>query len=316
MTKHVVSCIVLSIPIWAVPLGRADEPLTIATFNCYWLIESKIQQRHDVSAQSADERAAAFAEKAGLVARAIADLDADVIGLVEVGPERDVQVLRDAVEAEGVDYPHVAVCDSKDSFTRQHVAVFSKRPLRDVVREITGRESYDEELDDADTEKDTGVSKGMRVTFTAAGRDVHLYVVHFVSERGGHEADAKRVAQASIVRRHYLDLLRRGQHVVVVGDLNDYRGQPAVRRVRGRDDIFGDLIQTGQTRYFNSSVLGTRWTHEFRGQRRQIDHVLVSRSIKEAATRSNGIRARVVPHAGEAVSDHRPFVVTIRFRDP
>ncbi len=157
---------------------------------------------------------------------------------------------------------------------------------------------------------------GMRVTFTAAGRDSHLYVVHLVSERGGHEGDAKRVAQASVVRRHYLDSIRRGEHVMVVGDLNDYRGQPAIRRIRGRDDIFADLIQTGRYRYFDADLRDTRWTHEFRGQRRQIDHVLLSQSLKAVTSRSGGIRARVPAHDGETISDHRPFVVTLRFPDP
>ncbi len=291
---------------------QAATDITVATFNCEWLIKSKIEKKYGVDALADAERAAKFTTAVDVVADVIKRIDADVITLCEVGPEADVEALRLAVKAKGLDYPHKAVCNSSAT---QFVAVFSKFPLTNVVKAIPGRESYDRELDDPEEESDTGVSKGLRVTVNMAGQSIQLYVCHFISEIQGHESDAQRVAQASIVRRHYLADLRAGKHVIVTGDLNASRGSPAVRRLRGRDDLFGDLIQTGHSRYFQDDNL--RWTYVFKGRRNQLDHVLPSFSVKTATT---SIRARTFEvtetlPGGKKASDHRPLIVRFRFRD-
>jgi len=249
------------------------------------------------------------------VARTIAGIDADIICLTEVGPQEEIAILQELVAAEGVTYPHFEACDSNDP-TGQYVAIFSKRPLDNVLRKIPGREFYDKELDDPDSEDDTGVTKGMHVTFEVAGQTVHLYAVHLASERGGHEQDAQRIAQASIIRRHYLQHLNRGEHVIVCGDLNDRRGQPTLRRIRGRDDLWGDLVQTGNAEYFPEEESGTRWTYQFRGERNQIDHILPSWSVRQACKR---FKTSTVPvtetFEGLLASDHRALVVEFCFED-
>jgi endonuclease/exonuclease/phosphatase family metal-dependent hydrolase len=254
-------------------------------------------------------RDARFTEAAQAVAAVIASINADVIALTEVGNTTDLAELNAAVAAAGATYPHTAVCDCTDSSTQQHVAVLSRFPLRDLLTAIPGRETYNTELDDPETEKDTGISKGLRVTFDAAGETIHLYVAHLRSERGGHETDAQRIAQASIIRRHYLPLVQAGEHVIVAGDLNDKRGQPTLLRIRGRDDIWSDLIQTGLAEYFDASEVDSRWTYEFQGTRQQIDHVLVSRSIRSDAS----IGTQILDHGNALASDHRPVVVSLGF---
>jgi len=49
---------------------------------------------------------------------------------------------------------------------------------------------------------------------------------------------------------------------------------------RGLDDIWPDLIQTGNYEYFRDTGPGSRWTYEFQGERNQIDHIPLSPSIK------------------------------------
>jgi endonuclease/exonuclease/phosphatase family metal-dependent hydrolase len=234
-----------------------------------------------------------FSEAAKAVARFIKQIDADVIGLVEVGSERDVRELLEEVRKLGLDYPYCVVGSRVEQRTYQNNAVFSKFELKELVAPIPGREAYDAELDDPEAERWTGVRKGLRVSFTAYGQTFHAYVLHLTSERGGHEADARRIAEASIVRRHYLPLLTSGKHLIVMGDLNDRRNEPAIRRIRGRDDIQPDLIQTGRYEYFDRDELDTRWTYDFRGALNQIDHVLLSESIEQACTR---IRSRTINH--------------------
>jgi endonuclease/exonuclease/phosphatase family metal-dependent hydrolase len=328
MKKHTfLYCFLLvSISVTTVSLGQ-DRTLTIATFNCEFLTRPKVHIKFGLPFNIEDAgreeqeawaqpgaRDLKYKEAAQAVAEVVHAVGADVIALVEVGNDDDVIELRDEILALGLDYPHAAVGRSRDTATRQYVAVLSRYPLSDFLAEIPGRESFLEEPDDPDTEDDTGVSKGMRVTVSAFGHDFLLYVVHLASERGGHEQDQQRIAQASIVRRHYLPALRDGALVIVAGDLNDKRGQPAIHRIRGFDDIDEDLIQTGLYDYFARGEADTRWTYQYQGIRQQIDHILLSRSIRDLTT-SNGIRAHTVAHDNALASDHRPLVVTLQLQE-
>jgi endonuclease/exonuclease/phosphatase family metal-dependent hydrolase len=301
----------------------AEEALTIATFNCEFLTRPKVHVKFGLGFNLNDTEDAEwtqafrdqrFAEATRAVARVIHGIDADVIALTEVGNAGDVAELREAVADLGTSYPHFEVGHSTDHTTKQHVAVFSRFPITDVVESIPGREFYLGEIDDPETEKHTGVSKGMRVTINAHGRKILLYAIHLASERGGHEQDQQRIAQASIVRRHYLPEIQDGELVIVAGDLNDDRGQPTLHRIRGLDDMFDDLIQTGLPNYFEDNEVSTRWTYEFQGVRRQIDHVLLSFTVKDETT-SSGIETRTVDHGDPLASDHRPLVVTLTLDD-
>ncbi|GKS59864.1 hypothetical protein YTPLAS18_34000 [Nitrospira sp.] len=97
----------------------------------------------------------------------------------------------------------------------------------------------------------------------------------------------------------------------MAGDFNADRGDPTLRRIRGRDDIWEDLIETGQYSFFDPTQQVTRWTYEFRGVRQQLDHILISQSVKDA---SKKVSPRVLDQTNPRVSDHRPFVLTLDLR--
>jgi endonuclease/exonuclease/phosphatase family metal-dependent hydrolase len=127
------------------------------------------------------------------------------------------------------------------------------------------------------------------------------------------EGDAQRIAQASIVRRNYLPAINAGDYVIVAGDLNDKKGEPAIKRIRGFDDIYLDLIQTGQIGYFKKAEWDQSWTYKFEGVRQQIDHILISRNIKEDC-KKGGVDTSVMSQVNPLVSDHRPLIVELGFR--
>lgn len=225
----------------------------MATFNAEFLIPSKVHVKYglrfnigDKSQAEQDEwevpvfRTLKFEEAVERVAGLLATVETDVLVLTEVGNEEDVDALVQQIAAHGVNYDHVAVCDCSDNYTQQHVAILSKIPFvsGSIISSIPGREAYILEPDDADEQDDTGVSKGMRVSIDVDNQLVHIYAVHLASERGGHDKDQQRIAQASIVRRHSIPALNAGEHVIVAGDLNDRRGQPTLKRIRGLDDIW------------------------------------------------------------------------------
>ncbi len=305
------------------------DTLTITTFNCEFLNERKVHIKFDEEPpgsewNDSDFRHQRFVEASAAVADFLATFDSDVLVLTEVGKREEVELLRQQLEDRGQNYPWLEVCKSADRGTGQHVAILSRLKIKEAVLEIPGREFYIAEEDDpAEEIKDTGISKGMRVTVESKGREFIIYGVHLISERLGPEDDFKRLAQASILRRHMLNDLQNGKYIIVAGDFNDHRGQPPLRRVRGLDDIFEDFIQTGYTRYFDKDKYDTRWTYTYMGERQQIDHILVSLSLKEACLQRKGIRARTTGPNPQArsinnrsvrISDHRAFTVQLIVR--
>jgi endonuclease/exonuclease/phosphatase (EEP) superfamily protein YafD len=310
------------------PACAAAQDVSVATFNCEFLVRSRVHVKFGLPLRIADAAAAdraawaqpgfrdaRFAEAAAAVAGVLAQTGADVLALTEVGDDADVAELQRALAARGAPYPHRFVGTTADFTTGQHVAVLSRLPLSRGQRRLAGRELYVAEPDDPETEEETGLSKALRVTVDARGRALVLYLAHLVAERGGPEADAQRLAQAAVLRRHLLPALMADSLVVVAGDLNDGRGEPPLRRLQGLDDLFPDLLQTGHARYFAADRLGERWTYEYEGVREQIDHVLVSFPVREACRTQRGVEARTLDHGDPLASDHRALVVTFHFRE-
>ena len=306
-------------------IAAQAETLTVATFNAEFLFPSRVHVKYGLNfnmsrntpaeqAQWAPPafRSTQFDAAVDTVAEFLATAETDVLTLTEVGKGADLTALVNALETNGADYPFVEVCDCNDGIG-QNVAILSKHSfVGTVVKSIPGREVYDLESDDPDEQKDTGISKGLRATIEIDGEKIHIYVVHLASEREGHEKDQQRIAQATIVRRHALSAINANEHVIITGDLNDRRGQPTLRRLRGLDDIWPDLIQTGNYKYFDKGEEASRWTYEFRGELNQIDHILLSYGLRKNQTSSIRTKVIDVPDGDDpSISDHRPLIVEI-----
>lgn len=296
-------------------LTSIAQEITVATFNAEFLNKYRIQARYGVSFDLSEEpqdvqnfwkdetnRDAKLKEASDDVAELIKQMNADIMTLTEVGNADDIEVLKASLSAIGVDYEFSAVCECTDSFTGQHVAVLSKYPLKEIWPQITGRSLYLEETD-GDSERETGISKGLKVTVTIEDQDIDVFVLHFKSERGGFTSDAQRLAQASIARRAVIQQMNKGRKVIVAGDLNDQKGTATMYRLRGFDDIYEEMIQTGHSQYFEN--MDVRWTYNYKGEPEQIDHILVSPGL----TDRKGIKTSIIK--SESVSDHNPVIVKL-----
>ena len=317
---------ILALCLFLASLTSAEERLRLATFNCEFLTRNKIHVKYsfpfelekeaDLQLWTPQYREERFAESVRATARVLEEIDADVLGLTEVGPVGDVEALRSELKRLGLNYPYLLVCEKGESYTAQHVALLSRFPLTEPVLALGESEFYIPEPDDPETEKEATLPKALKAVVKSPLGSLHLYLVHLRSERGGHGSDMERISQASIVRRHSLPLLQAGQHVVVMGDLNDKRGQPALLRVRGLDDIYPDLLQTGHAGFFSRDKEDTRWTYKYKGEYQQIDHILLSVSLRDRLGK-RGIRPRTYPMRGNIgtthypASDHRPWVVDL-----
>ncbi len=299
-------------------LSVVSQEISIATFNAEFLNKSRVHvkfgKQFDISRESIDEqefwnndtnRTAKLREASANVAQMIKRINTDIITLTEVGGSEDLEVLLSELNQIGVNYDHWQVCNCTDSFTGQHVAVFSKYPLKEVWPEITGRSIYLEETD-GDSENETGISKGLKVTATINQKNIDIFVFHLKSERGGYDSDAQRLAQASIARRAIIKQLNEGRKVIVTGDLNSEKRTESIYRIRGFDDLYEELIQTGHSDYFENTDV--RWTYIYRGEPEQIDHILVSPGL----TSKSDIKTSILETNDDKISDHNPVIVKLK----
>ncbi len=304
------------------------QELKIATFNCEFLIKRKVHVKFglpfDLRSQpdsvkqfwaDATNRDLKFEEAADSVAKHIKQIDADIIGLTEVGNEDDVEVLVQKIKNYGLDYRYVRVCKSTDSSTGQHVAILSKHRLRRVEYAFSDRGLYFIEAD-KDEVKETGISKGMKATVKVSGVEINLFLLHLKSERGSYESDQQRIKQAEIIRNLTLPYIKDNKHVVVMGDFNSEKRHDVLLTLRGFKDIYEELVQTGDTYYFKD--FSTRWTYQFQGNKEQIDHILLSIPLTRLCYRNTssrfGITSTIIETDDKFVSDHNALLVHLIFR--
>lgn len=302
------------------------QNLTFATFNCEFLLPKKVHMKYGywyngkntpTTWKKAGFRQEQFEKAVDSVAAHLATLQADVLGLTEVGDQKAVQQLAHALQKRGLEYRYLQVGASQDTETGQHVAILSKYPLSDVVPVFPNRGLYYVESD-YDQVEETGISKGMKAAVTVNNQVFQVFIFHFKSERGGEESDQKRLMQAEIARRVSLPYLERGEHVVIMGDLNVEKRHPVLLTLRGFRDIQEELIQTGDSYFFED--LTTRWTYNYKGQYEQLDHILLSLSVRDLCQDNNprqkqwGIKTSIVPTPNDFISDHNAVRVQLYFK--
>ncbi len=169
----------LALTCFSVPDIARGESLTVATFNTEFLLTHKVHVKYGFKYNMSENpqavrdqwspvvfRTQRFEEAVDAVAEVIADIDTDVLVLTEVGDGSDLASLVNAIQTHGTTYPYYEVCECNDRNTGQHVAILSKRPFlaSETMLSLPGRAAFDAEVDDPDEQKDTGVSKGMRVS--------------------------------------------------------------------------------------------------------------------------------------------------------
>jgi endonuclease/exonuclease/phosphatase family metal-dependent hydrolase len=200
-------------------------------------------------------------------ARVIADIDADVIAIIEA--EDRPSLVRLNKELLGGRYEHVMLVDGNDD-RGIDVGIMTKK--RYEIRSIRSN---------VDTKDRTGPvfsrDCAQYEISTPSGSVVHVLVNHFKSQSGG--GGAKRKRQAKEVRRIADELVADGENVIVLGDLNE--GQPALDKpatnLRELFDPAGPLVSCYELPGFEP---GARpGTFDACGIRNRLDYLLVSRSL-------------------------------------
>ena len=303
--------------------------IRLATFNCENLF-ARFRFRSNINPSDANRRGwiaeeTAFHELSlndkALTGMAIRELDADVLALQEVEDIDTLKHFRAQSLGGRTAYPYVAGIDGNDP-RRIDVAVLSRFP-------ITGMRSNQHLLDPQSPTKELFSRDCLEVDVVLGGTTLKLFVQHFKSMMGGrqqtHGKRARQAAEVMKIVRERLGDDPGDQPFAVLGDLNDYpesnvEGDSALNDLVGWDAV-ENLVERLPER--------DQWTHFWAKQKeyRQLDYLLLSRSLAEASAgppeiMRKGLPLRAERYEGERfvgvgddspkASDHCPLLMSVR----
>jgi endonuclease/exonuclease/phosphatase family metal-dependent hydrolase len=282
------------------PATGAGQPLTLrlATYNVknYNSIDRRIDGEFKPDWPKPE------AEKTALRA-VIRAAHPDILALEEMGLEPELEELRRDLASEGLTYPYSALVHGPDP--DRHVAILSRVPLAAIHphESIAYKSGGESKL----------VSRGLlEVDLVANGRPLALYVVHLKSRLTETADDPQSATQREAEARVLRDLVRQeqplaqGALVAVVGDFNDSRDSPPVKRFTELDAK--PLLAIAPT----ADSRGETWTLGYAraDEYDRSDYILLSPALAPLQKSPGGIED--VPES-EAASDHRLVWVDLTF---
>jgi len=203
-----------------------------------------------------------------MTARVIQDVDADILGMVEV--EDRPSLIRFNNDLLAGLYRHVMLVEGNDE-RGIDVAIMTRDGF-----EIDSIRSNVDKVDDQGTifSRDCAQYE----VRTPNGVIIHVLMNHFKSQSGG--SGAKRRRQATAVREIVDGLIQQGAHVVVLGDLNE--GPPAAGtqapNLASLFDNNSPLIDCYSLPGFD---VGNRpGTFDSCGLRNRLDYIFISQSLQ------------------------------------
>lgn len=308
--------------------------IRLATFNCENLFARfKFAQGVNPTSASSDgftinQTKFDFLNEAEkeLTARAIREVDADVIALMEVDNHEVLKRFR-TERLDGMKYTHTMLVDANDP-RHIDVAILSRFPIV-AARSYQHLTDGSHPLFSRDCLEADVLLNGSRLT---------LFVNHFKSmldlnnpSQGRKTTRAKRVKQAAEVKaivQARFGTNPGGAAWAVVGDLNDFLGSGQGTTSGITDLVTWSAVENVVDRLSDATA---RWTHFFEGapagepRVRQLDYILLSTSLAAATTampvierRGLSTKATEAPvqrfpgvTANMEASDHCPVAIDI-----
>jgi endonuclease/exonuclease/phosphatase family metal-dependent hydrolase len=249
-------------------LAAQDAPVRFVAYN----LKNYLPMERSVEGQKLPDAPKPDAE-IKVVLATLADLKPDLLGVCEIGGSAEVDDLKQRLRWAGVDLPHHEWVDAADA--ERHLALLSRFPIvaRNSARDLVYR------LGDTELPVQRGI---LDVTVEPRpGYRLRCLGVHFKSKREVPEGDQ------ALMRRHEADLLRKhadailaadpDTNLLVYGDLNDSRNEPAIRAVQGAGNTPGHLA----TIYLKDRF-GMSWTHhwDFANLYSRIDYILFNDALR------------------------------------
>ncbi|HEY0792090.1 MAG TPA: endonuclease/exonuclease/phosphatase family protein [Chthoniobacterales bacterium] len=278
---------------------RGEQVVTFAHYNVEnYLVLDRREHGHVVHAGKPE------AEIAPLI-RIIQTIHPDLLGVAEMGPPDQFDDFRQRLAAAGLEYPAAEYVQGADP--DRHLAFLSKFPILERHSEADAEVI----LPDHREPMRRGILD-VTVEITPRTR-IRLVGAHLKSKLPIPEGEELvRRAEAQKLREHIDGLLQQAPDtlLLVYGDLNDTKDEPAIREVAGiRENPTGllDLWLADQD--------GDRWTYyrKFSDTYARIDYIFVNRALFPSIDRAKSYLFRSADW--NRASDHRPVVATLTVAD-
>ncbi len=239
-------------------------------------------------------------EAADAVVRVVKEINPDILGVCEMGAGPQFDDFCKRLAAAGLGYTDFEFVDGPDP--DRHLALLSRFPIvsRQSLKDLSFAASGTRE-------------KVRRGFLDVAVRLADGFVVRFV---GAHlksklvnpeDEETLRRNEAHLLRNHVSGILKTdpGLKLVVYGDFNDTKDQPAVQEVAGRRGEPDALVSLAL-----ADSEGDRWTHYWKADDvySRIDYIFVSRALSQNVVSGSSYVYRSA--AWNQASDHRPVVAT------
>lgn len=278
----------------------AGGRFSVATYNLENYLDAPVGDRVVKSPQGKTQ-----------VRTAIRQMRPDVLALQEIGSRSALFELRDSLRREGLDYPAWEFVTGHD--TNIFVAILSRYPI--VARRPHTNENFllrGRRYQVSRGFAEVDVRLNQRYTFT-------LIAAHLKSRRAVGYADESELREQEAIRlRAIVEARLRANpraNLVVLGDFNDTKDSPAIRRLLGEGrtrlvdtrpaERIGDDAPSPNPRWAPRRVT---WTYFYGVQDTydRIDYILVSPGMA-AEWEADSTYVLAMPNWGVA-SDHRPVV--------
>ncbi len=226
----------------------------------------------------------------------------DILGICEIGSEKDLADFQQRLAAQGVKLPYTHHIQGSDSV--RSLAILSKYPVKahpkpaDSDYILEGKQFF--------------IGRGiLDASIQVAGKDIRFLGVHLKSKRPIKEADQEmmRRNEAALLRKHIDQILKADKkaHLVVYGDFNDTKRTKTVYSIKGRSNssIRLEMLDPADSR-------GELWTHHWKREDiySRIDFCMVSLALAPHINREAS--CLLDPDNWAVGSDHRAMLVVIR----
>ncbi len=287
-------------------LGPAvgDVEIDIFLLNTEFFFDNKEPHGQVVGQSVPVPTAEEYEAKAKAIAELIDTHEADIVGLVEVENRAVLEKVKYYLA--NPDDWQIAFDEGRDTYTGQDVAILTK--FRVVPGSATTFPDEREIYFVDDQEHDVNPSKILGVELKIDNQPFYVLITHLISRRN--PRDAKRLAQATVLRRQAVKAMMEDKNVIVMGDMNDTPGTPVINRLRGFDDIWGDFLQTA-----NVVEVEDRYTYIHEGQKNLLDHILISPSLRNEFRNVEKTKRCEIIDVSE-LSDHRAILARLRIIHP
>ena len=257
------------------------------------------------------------------IAKVIADIDADIIALQEVGSLKALKDLRAEVKKQGLYYQYFSISSKKKTVIQ--VAILSKIPFvysKDLV--VTSSYKYRNILE---------------TKFRINNKELYIFTNHWKAKSG---PESMRIVSAKKLRSR-VEQIGLDKNIIMLGDFNsDYEEYIKFKRKRKHNDTYGKtginhILQTihqGKDNLYNlwyDEESEKRYSYIFKRKKEALDNIIVTQPLLH----SNGISyiegsitnfskpylfkkkqinrwqmsyGRVKKHKGKGYSDHLPVL--------